>query len=109
VRSRKVAILIADGVDAGAAALVAALREWGAMPDLLAPTGGAVRGEDGADVPVDRVINTMASVLYDAVLIPGGKASVATLSKDGYAVHFVAEAIRVGLGGGRVAGVAGEN
>jgi catalase len=106
VRSRKVAILVADGVDTCVTALAQTLTAWGATPELLAPAGGAVRGENGSDVPVDRVINTMASVLYDAVLIPGGKASVATLSKDGYAVHFVAEAIKHakpvgGLGAGR--------
>jgi catalase len=107
VRSRKVAILIADGVDASATtALAQTLREWGAIPELLAPVGGTVRSTDGTDVAVDRAINTMASVLYDAVLIPGGKASVAALSRDGYAVHFVAEAIKHakpvgGLGAGR--------
>ncbi len=106
VRSRKVAILVADGVDGSATALAQQLREWGAMSELLAPAAGAVRGEDGADVAVDRAINTMASVLYDAVIVPGGKASVAALSSDGYAVHFVAEAIKHakpvgGLGAGR--------
>lgn len=106
VRSLKVAILIADGVDAGATALAQTLTEWGATPELLAPAGGTVRSEDGTDIPVDRVINTMASVRYDAVLIPSGQASAATLSKDGYAVHFVAEAIKHakpvgGLGAGR--------
>src|SRR5262249_54632300 len=106
VRSRKIAILVADGVDPSATALARTLTEWGATPELLAPAAGTVRGEEGTDVEVDRAINTMASVLYDAVLIPGGKASAAALAKDGYAVHFVAEAIKhakpVGaLGAGR--------
>ncbi len=95
VASRKVAILVADGVDGPAAtALADALRERGAMPELLAPADGAVRGAGGENVAVDRAINTMASVVYDAVVVPGGQDSVATLSDDGYAVHFIAEAIK---------------
>lgn len=85
---------MADGVDSSATALADALRERGAMPELLAPTDGAVRGMDGSDVAVDRAINTMASVVYDAVVVPGGEHSVAMLSGDGYAVHFVAEAVK---------------
>ncbi|HEX2298590.1 MAG TPA: catalase-related domain-containing protein, partial [Pseudonocardiaceae bacterium] len=95
VASRKVAILVADGVDgAAASALADALGERGAMPELLAPADGSVRGAGGEDIAVDRAINTMASVVYDAVIVPGGPNSVATLSGDGYAVHFVAEAIK---------------
>lgn len=94
VASRKVAILVADGVDGSATAMADALRERGAIPELLAPTDGSVRGPGGADVAVDRAINTMASVVYDAVIVPGGEDSVATLSGDGYAVHFVAEAVK---------------
>lgn len=95
VRSRKVAILVADGVDAGGVRQLAdALRERGAIPELLAPQDGAVRGVGGEELLVDRAMNTMASVLYDAVVVPGGEQSVQTLSGDGYAVHFVAEAIK---------------
>ncbi|HEU0086163.1 MAG TPA: catalase [Pseudonocardiaceae bacterium] len=94
VASRKVAILVADGVDGSAVALAEALRERGAVPELLAPVAGAVRGAGGEDVAVDRAISTMASVVYDAVVVPGGADSVRTLSGDGYAVHFVAEAIK---------------
>ena len=94
VASRKIAILVADGVDPVAAELAEALGARGALPELLAPTAGSVRGSHDADVPVDRAINSMASVVYDAVIVPGGTESVATLGQDGYAVHFVAEAIK---------------
>ncbi len=105
-RTRKVAILVAEGVDPSATALAEALRQREMVPELLAATGGVVHSADGADVAVDRAINTMASVLYDAVVVPGGESSVAALSRDGAAVHFVAEAIKhakpVGaLGAGR--------
>ncbi|MCE7003612.1 catalase [Kibdelosporangium philippinense] len=97
VRTRKVAILIADGVDGkGTRRLVAALKESGAIPELLAPADGMVRSANDDDLQADRAINTMASVLYDAVVVPCGPDSVAALSKDGYAVHFVTEAFKHG-------------
>nr|BFF04184.1 catalase [Streptoalloteichus tenebrarius] len=93
--TRKVAILVAEGVDGvGVRTLVEQLRERGTMPELLAPHDGAVRTADGEELPVDRAINTMASVLYDGVVVPCGPDSVRMLASDGYAVHFVAEAFK---------------
>ncbi|ADD44944.1 catalase [Stackebrandtia nassauensis] len=93
--TRKVAILVADGVDGdGTERLVASLRAQGLIPEKLAPTAGSVRAAGGGEIAVDRAINTMASVLYDGVAVPCGSESVATLSVDGYALHFVAEAYK---------------
>jgi catalase len=95
IATRKIAVLVADGVDAvGVRRLVDDLTERGATAELLAPTDGVVRGANGNDLEADRALNTMASVLYDAVVVPCGPESVATLSKDGYAVHFVTEAYK---------------
>ena len=95
ITSRKVAVLVADGVDAvGTRTLLNGLTERGAAPELLAPTDGTVRTSDGEDLPVDGAINTVASVLYDAVAVPCGPESVETLSGDGYAVHFITEAYK---------------
>jgi catalase len=97
VQTRKVAVLVADGVDGkGTRRLVAALRESGAIPELLAPAGGMVRSANDNDLKADRAINTMASVLYDAVVVPCGPDSVAALGQDGYTVHFVTEAFKHG-------------
>lgn len=97
VRTRKVAILVADGVDGkGTRRLVTALRNAGAIPELLAPTDGTVTCANDADLEVDRAINTMASVLYDAVVVPCGPDSAAAIGKDGYALHFVTEAFKHG-------------
>ncbi len=96
IMSRRVAILAADGVDGvGLTRVAEALRDLGAVPEVLSlRAGGSIAGVDGDSVPVDRGITTMASVLYDAVLVPGGSASAERLSRDGYAVHFVAEAYK---------------
>ena len=62
---------------------------------MLAPVaGGELAGGSGGQLGVDRAITTMASVLYDAVLVPCGPDAVETLSDDGYAMHFVTEAYK---------------
>jgi catalase len=95
IATRKVAVLAADGVDVkGVEKVKSALTNGGAIVEILAPHGGTVSGGSGGELAVDRVLNTMASVLYDAVIVPCGPDSVPTLSSDGYAVHFVAEAYK---------------
>ncbi|MGH3262392.1 MAG: catalase HPII, partial [Trebonia sp.] len=62
---------------------------------VLAPVaGGTLRGGSGGELPVDRAFTTMASVLYDAVVVACGPDSVSTLAGDGYAVHFLVEAYK---------------
>ncbi|MFA1548207.1 catalase [Actinomadura chokoriensis] len=92
VLGRKVAILAADGVDSGAVTAVGdALTEAGAVCEVLAAEDGFVQAADGGQVEVTRAMSTVASVLYDAVFVPGGEESVRALAQDGDAVHFVAE------------------
>jgi catalase len=94
IATRKIAILAGDGVDGAAiAALKAALTRAGALAHVLGPHLGTLKGLAGA-VPVDHTLDTMPSVLYDAVFVPGGKASIASLLADGGAVHFVSEAFK---------------
>ncbi|HZA12589.1 catalase [Mycobacterium sp.] len=96
VATRKIAVLAANGVDvSGTERFADAMRHRGAIVEILAPTaGGTLSGGSGGELDVDRAINTMASVLYDAVVVPCGPSSVETLSNDGYAMHFVTEAYK---------------
>jgi catalase len=96
IATRKVAVLAADGVDVqGVQRITEALTNKGAIVEVLAPVGGgALTGGSGGELPVDRSITTMASVLYDAVVVPCGPDSVQTLSGDGYAMHFIIEAYK---------------
>jgi catalase len=92
IKGMKVAILAADGVDAKHVAdLNAALRAQGALSEVIARLPGVVKAQGGKDVPVDRPSPNAASVLFDAVFIPGGAASAATLAGNAQAVQFVAE------------------
>ncbi len=96
IATRKIAVLAADGVDVvGTQRFRELMGERGAMVEVLAPVaGGTLRGGSGGELPVDRAFTTMASVLYDAVVVACGPDSVETLSGDGYAVHFLAEAYK---------------
>lgn len=96
IESRKIAVLAADGVDvAGVERFVEAMRRRGAVAEVLAPIGGGeLAGGSGGRLGVDRAITTMASVLYDAVVVPCGPEAMRTLSADGYAMHFITEAYK---------------
>jgi catalase len=72
----------------------AGLRDLAANPEILAARDGTVRAADGALVKVTRALPTVDSVLYDAVLVPGGMDSIRALSHDGQAVYFVTEAFK---------------
>jgi catalase len=95
IKSRKVAILAADGVNAAALnAMKAAILAAGGVAHVIAPKLGAVIAADNTEVPVDESFLTAASVLYDAVYVPGGKNSVASLEAEANAVHFLNEAFK---------------
>jgi catalase len=96
IETRKIAVLAADGVDVrGVERFVEAMRKRGAIPEVLAPIGGGtLSGGSGGEVAVDRSIVSVASVLYDAVVVPCGPRSVEALGNDGYALHFVTEAYK---------------
>jgi len=87
VKTRKVAILVADGFDAGQVkTMINELTAAGAVPKIVATHGGMVDG-----MKVDFALNTVKSVLFDAIYIPGGQASVATLQLHSAAALFVLE------------------
>ncbi|MGI5336201.1 catalase [Streptomyces sp. CA-181903] len=97
IRTRKIAVLAADGTDAGqVAAARGRLTAHGAIVEVLAARDGSVQGAGGEVLDVDRAMPTMASVLYDAVLVPGGAQAVSVLAADPAAVRFVEEAYRHG-------------
>ena len=95
IKTRKIAFLLADGVDGAAVKVMQkALIDEGAVVELIAPRLGQVVAADGSAVPVDKSFLTTASVLYDAVYVPGGVNSVATVAATADAVHFLNEAFK---------------
>jgi catalase len=97
VTGRKVAIVATDGVDGAAVEQIRqTLLKAGAQSDLIATKLGPVQSTTSAALMADNSFLTMASVLYDGVFVPGGRASIDALRQHDDAIHFVAEAFKHG-------------
>ncbi|WP_312792625.1 catalase [Sphingobacterium sp.] len=95
IKSRKVAILAADGVDATSLkTIMEAVLVEGGIAHVIAPKLGQIKASDKTNISVEESFLTASSVLYDAVYVPGGKNSVATLEAEANAIHFLNEAFK---------------
>ena len=98
IKGRKVAVLVADGVDGmGLEQVKAALLRAGALVEVVSKKLGTVAGanDSGGAVTVDKTFQTSGgSVMYDAVLVPGGAKSAQALASQGDAIHFINEAFK---------------
>ncbi len=93
IKTRKIAILAADGFDeASLTGMQKALQNAGAVAEIVAPRLGYLKGASGTEVKIDHSLLTAASVLFDAVYIPGGAPSVQRLLAEDEAIVFVHEA-----------------
>ncbi len=104
IRTRKVAVLVADGFSSKELAPVRkALLAGGAIVEVVAPRLGPIKSREGDEETPVKTFLTAASVLYDAIYVPGGEASIATLKLLADAMEFVRDAYRhckaVGLSG----------
>ena len=95
VKSRKIAVLAADGFNEKTlGAVKSAFESEGAIVEIIAPRQGKILSENKVSLQVDQSLLTAASVLFDAVYIPGGKASIASLKTEANAIHFINEAFK---------------
>lgn len=95
IRSRRVAILIADGVsESDVNDLRAALEKAGASARLIGPCASSVKADSGAELIPDASWHGLPSVAFDAVFVPGGAKSVQTMGGDGRALHYLLEAYK---------------
>ena len=93
IKSRRVAILAVAGVAGGELRIVrAALESSGAHVTIVSAVLGEIKTAEGDMVKVDASILTTASVMYDAVFVPGGAASVEAMEAEGGFIHFINEA-----------------
>ncbi|MRW92335.1 catalase [Duganella sp. FT80W] len=94
-QTRKVAILAGHGVDAPTLhAVYAELLAAGAVPRVVSPQLGQLVAYDGSRIDVEVSIEAAPAVLYDAVVIADGAASVAMLMRDPDARDFVRQQYR---------------
>jgi catalase len=95
IRTRRVAILVCDGVDGDAlAALVSRLDDEGAVTRIVGLRLGKIASLRGDEFAVDATAETTPAVLYDALAIPGGKDAAQEMAQWGHALEFVKEQYR---------------
>jgi catalase len=95
IATRRIAILVADGVD-GAAAIAAheALASAGAVPRFVGVKLGRVSPVDGEPLDVEISMETAPSVVWDGVVVPGGDAAARALAARGHAIEFLKDQYR---------------
>nr|WP_317126010.1 catalase [Pedobacter sp. KBW06] len=94
-KSRKIAVLATDGVNGTQLNdYKKVLEAAGAVTKIVATHNGHIQDDSGKRIKVDFTFLTTASVLFDAVYVPGGGKSVNALVAEPDAIHFVEEAFR---------------
>ena len=92
VATRKVAIMIAEGMDASEiGTLQKELTAAGAVIRLLGVRLGSVQSRQGTRVEADATLENAPAVLFDGLIIPAGASG---LSKVGQAVEFLKDQYR---------------
>jgi catalase len=95
VRTRKIAVLVADGFDLDTARTFRlALEAEGAVVRWVGPRVGPHAGARGGSVDAEASLETEPAVVFDAMLVPGGAAAMDLLVEDGRAIEFVREQFR---------------
>lgn len=95
IAGRRVAILAGAGVSAGnVTAIYNDLLAEGAVPRLVGVQLGKIATDDKNAVDIEISIEAGPSVLYDAVIIPDGKAHINDLLRDARTLDFVRDQYR---------------
>jgi catalase len=95
IQTRKIAFLAADGASGSSIEkLKKALEDEGAVVEIISPRPNYIVSDSDKKIPVQHSLLTAASVLYDAVYVPGGKVSIEALATDPDAKHFLNEAFK---------------
>ncbi|MBD8564267.1 catalase [Oxalobacteraceae sp. CFBP 8763] len=97
IKGRRVAVLIASGVDDKAVkSQYGSLLKDGAVPRMVGNMLGKVKALDGDPIDVEISVEAGPSVMYDAVIVPDGDQAVATLAKNAQVLEFLREQYRHG-------------
>jgi catalase len=94
IQTRKIGILVEDGFnDAELEQVREFLKQEGAKSEIISRFDGMRMSSGGKEVKPDKIHVTSASIMYDAVYIPGGN-HINTLKDLGDAMHFINEAFK---------------
>jgi catalase len=97
IRTRKIALLVADGIDGAAVGEVqAALLAAGAVPRLVGSRIGPVRTAGGEVLEADASMENEPAVVFDALVLPDGAAGLDALKKDAHTIEYIKDQYRHG-------------
>jgi catalase len=95
IKTRRVAILVADGVDGEAGLAVhEALAAQGAVPRFVSTKLGRVQSETGDEIEIETSMETAPAVVWDAVIVLDGEQASAALAGSGHAKEFLKDQYR---------------
>lgn len=95
LKGRKVALLVAPGVEGASLSVVQqALVEHGAVARLVGPRIGRLPTADGATPEADVSLENEPGFLFDALVLPDGNDGVAALAQDGHTMAFIQDQFR---------------
>jgi catalase len=108
IQTRKVAILIAEGVDTTVAAQVhTALAAQGAVARFVGIQLGPVGATDETRLDVEVSMEAAPAAVWDALIVPSGQGTFTALSASGHALEFLKDQYRhckpimlIGVAGG---------
>lgn len=95
IATRRIAILIADGVDGNVArTLQSGLASEGAIARFVGIRLGVVQCAEGGEIEIDATFETMPAVLFDALVVPGGYGDMYDPAGGRLAIDFIKEQYR---------------
>jgi catalase len=97
IQARKIAILVADGVDgASCEAIEELLVAERAVPRFVGLRIGPVVTADGGKLEADASMENSPGFLFDALVLPDGEEAVKALQRDGHTMEFIRDQYRHG-------------
>jgi catalase len=95
IRTRRVAILVADGCEgAPLTELADRLARACAVPRFVSTTLGSIQPASGDAIEIDVSLEAAPAVLYDALVLPDGTDAINTLRGDGRTLEFIKDQYR---------------
>lgn len=95
LKSRQVALLVADGVCGDSVSNITnLLHKLGIHTKIFAPHLGKIATLQGTEIDADGTIEGNPSVLVDAVIVPTGEESIQKLIKNGNAKNYLLQAFK---------------
>jgi catalase len=95
LKGRKVAILVAPGVDSNCvAAAQTALVEQGVVARLVGTRVGPMPTAGGDPVDADASLENEPGFLFDGLILPDGDEAVAALAQDAHTTEFIRDQFR---------------